>query len=175
MSAVGIWALRRWHATPLGRAAADRMLLAIPGIGGLARKLDTARATRNLGVLVGQGVPVLQALEVVAQHVSNTVLRRALVSILEAVREGSSIASALERAKEFPVFVSNMVAVGEESGSVDQALLKIASVYEHELDRTMRALTSVLEPVLLVAVGGIVMFIVLAMLLPIFELGLIVQ
>ena len=170
-----VWALRRWHATALGRAAADRMLLAIPGIGTLARKLDTSRATRNLGVLVGQGVPVLQALDVVAHHVSNTVLKRALHSILESVREGSSIAAALERSKQFPMFVSNMVAVGEESGSVDQALLKVASVYEREIDRTIRALTSVLEPVLLVAVGGVVMFIVLAMLLPIFELGLIVQ
>ncbi len=174
-AAILVWVLRRWHATPLGRAATDRMLLGVPGIGTLARKLDTARATRNLGVLIGHGVPALQALDVVAQHISNTVLRRALHSVLEAVREGSSIAAAVEASKQFPLFVSNMVAVGEESGSVDRALLKVASVYEREIDRTMRALTSILEPVLLVLVGGIVMFIVLAMLLPIFELGLIVQ
>jgi type II secretion system protein F len=170
-----VWSFRRWYASPLGRAAIDRLLITIPGFGALARKLDTARFTRNLGVLISQGVPILQAIDVVAQHISNAVLRSAVSQVTETVREGSTIAAALSATGQFPVFVSNMVAVGEESGTVDGALLKVASAYEREVDRTMRTLTTVLEPVLLVLVGGVVMFIVLAMLLPIFQIGLVVQ
>ena len=168
-------AVRQWYASAAGRAVIDRAFMAIPGIGTLMRKLDTARFTRNLGVLISQGVPVLQALDVVGRNVSNTMLRRAVDRAQEAVREGSSIAAALSGSGQFPVFVSNMVSVGEESGTVDKALLKVASTYEREVDRTIRTLTTILEPVLLVAVGGVVMFIVLAMLLPVFQIGLTVQ
>ncbi len=171
----GGWFLRRWAAQPGGKAVVDRALITLPGFGDLIRKLGTARFTRNIGVMVGQGVPVLQALDIVARNVSNTVLRRAVGQVITAVGEGSSIAAALAASKEFPVFVSNMVAVGEESGTVDAALLKVAATYEREVDRTIRTLTTVLEPLLLVIVGGIVMFIVLAMLLPIFQIGLVVQ
>ena len=168
-------AFRQWYASPLGRAATDRLLMAVPGVGVLLRKLDTARFTRNLGVMINQGVPVLQALDVVARNISNTLLRQAVTRVEDAVREGSSIAAALSASKQFPVFVSNMVAVGEESGTVDAALLKVATAYEREVDRTIRMLTTILEPVLLVIVGGVVMFIVLAMLLPVFQIGLVVQ
>ena len=102
-------------------------------------------------------------------------MRGAINQIQDAVREGSSIAAALGASGQFPAFVSNMVAVGEESGTVDAALLKVASTYEREVDRTIRTLTTILEPVLLVIVGGIVMLIVLAMLLPVFQIGLVVQ
>ena len=169
------WAFRQWRASSVGRAATDRAMTALPGFGVLVRKLETARLTRNLGVLINQGVPVLQALDVVARNISNSILRRAVERIEEAVREGSSIAAALTASGQFPVFVSNMVAVGEESGTVDAALLKVAATYEREVDRTIRTLTTVLEPVLLVGVGGVVMFIVLAMLLPVFQIGLVVQ
>lgn len=172
---LGVWSFRRWYSSSLGRAVVDRLLIAIPGFGILARKLDTARFTRNLGVLISQGVPILQAIDVVAQHIANAVLRASVSQVTEAVREGSTIAAALTATGQFPVFVSNMVAVGEESGSVDGALLKVATAYEREVDRTMRTLTTILEPVLLVLVGGVVMFIVLAMLLPIFQIGLVVQ
>lgn len=166
---------QQWYASLPGRAAIDRLIVTLPGVGSLVRKLDTARFARTLGAMIGQGVPVLQALEVVAQHISNTVLRRAVGQIQEAVREGSSIAAALSASGQFPVFVSNMVAVGEESGTIDTALLKVAGTYEREVDRAIRTLTTILEPVLLVGVGGVVMFIVLAMLLPIFQIGLVVQ
>ena len=166
---------RKWYASASGRLMMDRALIAVPAIGMLVRKLETARLTRNLGTMIGQGVPVLQALDVVARNISNTVLRTTVLQIQEAVREGSSIAAALGASGQFPVFVSNMVAVGEESGTVDAALLKVAGTYEREVDRTIRTLTTILEPVLLVVVGGIVMFIVLAMLLPIFQIGLVVQ
>ena len=170
-----VWAFRRWYVSPQGKAMADRIFVSIPGIGTLLKKLDTARFARTLGVMVSQGVPVLQALAVVAQNMSNIVLREAVTGIQEAVREGSSIAAALGASGQFPVFVSNMVAVGEESGTVDAALLKVASTYEREVDRVIRTLTTVLEPVLLVGVGGVVLCIVLAILLPVFQVGLVLQ
>jgi len=171
----GGWAFRQWYRSALGRSTMDRLLMALPGFGLLIRKLDTARFARNLGVMVSQGVPVLQALDVVAQSISNSVLRRSVEGIQGAVRDGSGIGAALSASGQFPAFVSNMVAVGEESGTVDAALMKVASTYEREVDRTIRTLTTILEPVLLVVVGGIVMFIVLAMLLPVFQIGLVVQ
>ncbi len=169
------WMFKEWRASAAGRAATDRLLMRLPGVGLLIKKLDTARFARTLGVMTSQGVPVLQALEVVAQNMANVVLRRAIGEVETAVREGSSIAAALNASGQFPVFVGNMVAVGEESGTVDAALLKVAATYEREVDRTIRTLTTILEPVLLVVVGGVVMFIVLAMLLPVFQIGLVVQ
>ena len=170
-----IWLLGQWRRSPSGKATIDRVALVLPGIGGLVRKLETARFVRGLGVMVGQGVPMLQAMDVVGRSVSNTALRRAVRHIQEAVQDGANIASALNATGEFPAFVGNMITVGEESGTVDTALLKVAATYEREIDRTIRTLTTILEPVLLVVVGGVVMFIVLAMLLPIFQMGLVVQ
>ncbi len=172
---IGIWSLIRWRKSDVGSVVMDRIMLTIPGVGDLVRQINTARFARNLGVMLGQGVPVLQALQVVADNVSNFFIRKAVQKSREAVREGASIAGALSETKEFPVFVSNMVAVGEESGKVDKSLIKVATTIEREVDRTMRTLTSIIEPVLLLVVGAIVLFIVLAMLLPIFQIGLITQ
>lgn len=170
-----VWGIRRWYASPAGKALIDRQLIAVPAVGTFVRKLETARLARNLGTLVGQGVPMLQALDVVADDVSNATLRLAVQEVRTAVRDGSSLAGAVSATRRFPVFVANMVAVGEESGTVDAALLKVASAYEREVNRTLQDATTILEPVLLVAVGGVVMFIVLAMLLPVFQIGLVVQ
>jgi len=169
------WLLRGWAASPSGKTVLDRAMIVIPGVGALARKLETGRFAKTLGVMIGQGVPVLQALNVVSRNVSNVVIQRAVTQVHDAVREGSSLAAAMEASGQFPVLVSNMVAVGEESGTVDASLAKIAVTYEREVDRAIQALTTVLEPVLLVLVGGIVMFIVLAMLLPVFQIGMVVQ
>lgn len=167
--------LRQWYASERGKSAIDKLFMALPGIGTLVRKIDTARFARNLGIMAGQGVPVLQALEVTGRNISNAVLQQSIVKVQEAVREGSSIAGALSATGQFPAFVSNMVAVGEESGTVDQALMKVATTYEREVDRVIRTLTTIMEPVMLVLVGGVVMFIVLAMLLPVFQIGMVVQ
>lgn len=166
---------RRWRASSAGKAAIDRMLIGLPAFGALTRKLETARFSRNVGTMVSEGVPILQALDVAAQNLANTTLRLAVGRVREGVQEGSSLAGALSSTGEFPLFVSNMVAVGEESGTVDAALLKVAVTYEREVNRIIHTLTTILEPALLVIVGGIVMFIVLAMLLPVFEIGLVVQ
>jgi type II secretion system protein F len=170
-----IAALGQWYRTAAGRAVVDHLVISLPGIGGLSRKIETARFARNLGTMVGQGVPVLQALEVASRNVANVIVQRAARQIQEAVREGSSIAAALGRSGQFPVFVSNMVAVGEESGTVDTALLKVSGAYERDVDRTLRTLMSIIEPLLMLVAGGVAMFIVLAMLLPIFQVGTVVQ
>ncbi|MBI3321157.1 MAG: type II secretion system F family protein [Candidatus Omnitrophica bacterium] len=167
--------MRRWHASPTGRAAMDAAVLRIPAVGALLRRMEMARFARTLGVMIGQGVPILQALDVVVSHRANATLQRAIDRVRDAVRDGSSLATALAATGQFPAFVTNMVAVGEESGTVDGSLLKVAGAYERDVDRTMRTLTTILEPVLLLVVGGIVMVIVLAMLLPIFQIGLVVQ
>lgn len=171
----GFWIFRQWARSPAGKAVVDRTLLAAPGIGALIRKRESARVVRNLGSMISQGVPVLQALDVVVHNISNIVIRTAVVQVRQAVQDGSSIAAALTASRQFPAFVSNMVAVGEESGTVDRSLIKVAVTYEREIDRTIRTLTTILEPLLLIFVGGVVMFIVLAMLLPIFQIGLVVQ
>ena len=169
------FAIRQWQRSTQGRAMRDRVLLRLPGVGILVRKLEIVRLAHTLGILLSQGLPMLQALEVVAYNVSNTILRQAVMKMKDAVQEGSSLAAALKASGQVPVFVSNMVAVGEESGRVDTTLTKIASSYEREVDRTIRTLTSILEPLLLVAVGGVLMFIVLAMLLPVFQVELVLQ
>jgi type II secretory pathway component PulF len=166
---------RAWYTSPAGKQVVDRLIISVPVVGMLVRKLETARLTRNLGTMVGQGVPILQALEMVAANVVNATLRQAIGAIREAVQQGSGLAAAMTMTKQFPTFVSNMVAVGEEAGTVDEALVKVAVTYERAVDRTLRSLTSVLEPVLLLVVGGMVLFIVLAMLLPVFQIGLVVQ
>lgn len=163
---------RRWYASQAGRSIIDRAFITVPALGMLVRRIETARFTRNLGTMLSQGVPILHAMEVVTTNIANSTLRAAVSRTLEAVREGASLAEALAATQEFPVFVSNMVAVGEESGTVDAALLKVSATYEREIDRTIATLTTILEPVLLVIVGGVVLCIVLAMLLPIFQIGL---
>jgi type II secretion system protein F len=171
----GIWMLRRARDSGAGRAAIDRMKLALPLAGTLERKIQTARFTRNLGVMFGQGVPMLQALDVAGTTVSNAMLRRAISGLKDAVQEGGNLSTAMAASGQFPAFVSNLVSVGEESGTLESALVKIATSYEREADRTLRVLTTVMEPLLIVIVGLVVMFIVISMLLPIFELGLVAQ
>lgn len=173
--AAGAVALRRWYRSARGKSAIDRTALALPVIGSLIRRIEMSRFTRSLGTMIGQGVPILRALEVVGRNVGNAALGRAVGEMSHAVRDGSSLAAAIGATGQFPVFVSNMVAVGEESGTIDAALMKVALTYEREVDRAVRTLTTVLEPALLVLVGGVVMFIVLAMLLPVFQIGLAVQ
>jgi type II secretion system protein F len=170
-----VWALRRWRKSPQGKVQFDRLMLALPGIGGLVRRVNVAQFARNLGTMLSQGVPVLQALEVVAQNVGNARIRESVQAMYQMVHNGSSMARAISNTGQFPPFVSNMVAVGEESGKADEALMKVAHAYEREVDQTMKNLMTVLEPLLLVVIGSIVMLVVLAILLPIFQIGLMIE
>ena len=127
---------------------------------------------RSLGMLIGNGAPLLESLEVVTQGTANAILRRDLESVRQAVAGGTSLAQAMSQGEFITPTVTNMIAVGEEGGALETALQKVATAHEKLADRTTRLFTTLLEPVLILAVGVVVGFIVVAMLLPIFQIGL---
>lgn len=165
----GLFALRRYLRTEGGRMYFDRRKLTLPLIGKLNLLLATARLTRTLGTLLRSGVPLLAALEIVQNLMDNRVLKKTLEDTIVAVREGESLAQPLLRSQVFPKMVSQMAAVGEKSGELEEMLFKVADAYEHQVDSTINALLSLLEPIMILLMGTVVGFIVLAILLPIFE------
>ena len=171
-----IWGIRYLKRTPQGTANWDRAKLHIPmGIGEIIRKLAVARFSRTLGTLITSGVPILQALEITGQASGNTVIENAMTSVQTSVQEGQSITAPLEKASVFPAMVTQMIAVGEETGSLDAMLGKIADFYEDEVNASVKALTSILEPIMMVGVGAIVGLVVISMYLPIFNMMNIVK
>ena len=130
---------------------------------------------RTLSLLLSSGIPVVYALETATTTLDNQVLIAELQKFKERIREGESFSRCLTDSKLFPVFVTNIVTVGEESGTIEQALVRIADDYEREVDRSLKVLTRLLEPAIILAMGLIVGFIVLSMLLPIFQINLIVR
>lgn len=156
--------------TPSGRLLADRMLLSAPVIGSLAERLLIARFARTFGTLISSGVPILGALETVRATVTNLVLDRALQDVEQSLKVGESLARPMELSGVFPPLVTRMVALGEETGQLDKMLMQVADSYEEEVEVQLAGLTQLLEPVLIVAVGGIVGFIVIAMFLPLISL-----
>lgn len=166
-----IWGIRYLKNTPRGTAAWDRFKLRIPmGIGTIVRKLAISRFSRTLGTLISSGVPILQAIEITGKAAGNTVIETAMADVQQSVKEGQSIAGPLERSKVFPAMVTQMVSVGEETGSLDTMLEKVADFYEDEVNASVKSLTSILEPILMIGVGGIVGIVVISMYLPIFNL-----
>ncbi len=149
----------------------DRALLKVPGrIGDIIQKVALARFARTLGTLSAAGVPILQALEITATSSGNYVVEKALLKSREAIREGLPIYRPLEEEPIFPPMVTRMIAVGEETGDIDGMLAKIAEFYESEVDAAMKALTSIIEPIMIIIVGAIVGGIVIAMYLPMFKI-----
>lgn len=161
-----IIAYRLFVSTRMGRRVADRVKLRIPVFGGLHHKIVMARFSRTMGTLLVSGVPILQAMETVAGVVGNSVVSDAVMESRARIREGERIADPLQRSKMFPPMVVHMVGVGEESGSLDQMLTKIADFYEGEVESTIASLTAAIEPVMIVLLGFIVGFIVVSMFLP---------
>ena len=171
-----IWGIRYLKRTPQGTAAWDRAKLHLPmGVGEIIRKLAVARFSRTLGTLITSGVPILQALDITGQASGNTVIENAMTSVQTSVKEGQSITAPLEKASVFPAMVTQMIAVGEETGSLDAMLGKIADFYEDEVNASVKALTSILEPIMMVGVGAIVGLVVISMYLPIFNMMNIVK
>ena len=171
-----IWGIRYLKRTPQGTANWDRAKLHIPmGIGEIIRKLAVARFSRTLGTLITSGVPILQALDITGQASGNTVIENAMTNVQTSVKEGQSITAPLEKASVFPAMVTQMIAVGEETGSLDAMLGKIADFYEDEVNASVKALTSILEPIMMVGVGAIVGLVVISMYLPIFNMMNIVK
>lgn len=155
---------------PVGSLVIDRFKLELPLFGDLIRKSEIARFGRTLGTLVGNGVPVLRAIEIVSKTVGNRVLQQEVERTWREVREGRSLAESLSHGAQFPVFVTNMIAVGEESGALERSLFKVADAFDREVDRTTKQITTFLEPVMILTVAVLVGFIVVSMLLPIFQL-----
>ncbi len=154
-----------------GKAWLDRVVLRLPLLGPLVLRLELARLTRTLGALLKSGLPVLGAMEITRRVVQNSLIARALDTIKDAVQKGESIADAVRTTGLFPPVVYHLLATGQLSGNLEQGLLEIAEMYDAEVQSSVRTLTSLLEPLILLAMGAIVGFIVLAILLPVFEIN----
>jgi type IV pilus assembly protein PilC len=164
-------AFLRWKRTEVGRHQWDRLKLRMPFyIGDVAHKVALARWSRTFSGTVASGVPILQSIKITGQTSGNTVIEDAMDEVYDSVKRGGAIAKPLQDHPTFPPMVSHMVAVGEETGQLDTMLAKIADFYEAEVDAKVKALTALLEPVMIVWVGAIVGFIVISMYLPIFSL-----
>ena len=164
------WAFRKWKSTERGRGQWDAFRLRIPmKIGDIVQKVALARWSRTLSALVSAGVPLLAALDITAQTAGNRVVEKAMADVIESVKRGGTIADPLKASSVFPGMVSHMVGVGEETGALDTMLSKIADFYEDQVASAVKSLTSILEPVMLVVVGGIVGFIVISMYMPLFK------
>ncbi|HXY55035.1 MAG TPA: type II secretion system inner membrane protein GspF [Nitrospirota bacterium] len=163
--------LKRYFATPAGKEILDARLLRLPVFGTLIRMIAVARFTRTLGTLLESGVPTLTALDIVKSIVGNTVLANAVQRARENVREGESIADPLRRSGLFPPVVVQMVAVGERSGELEKMLLKISDTFDRSVETRITALMSLMEPVIILVMGLIIGFIVVAILLPILEMS----
>jgi len=169
--AAAVFGFLRWKNTENGRRVWGRVSLRIPAkIGDVIQKVALARFARTLGTLSAAGVPILQAIEITATSSGNWVVENALLKSRDAIREGIPIYKPLEDEPVFPPMVTRMIAVGEETGDVDGMLGKIADFYESEVDATVKALTSIIEPLMIVVVGGIVGGIIIAMYLPMFKI-----
>jgi len=165
-----IFAIRKYYATSGGRKQLDKLMLKSPVIGDLLRKSAVSRFTRTLGTLISSGVSILDGLEITAKTSGNRVVHDAVMESRQSIAGGETIAAPLERSKVFPPMVISMIAVGEQTGGLDEMLSKIADFYDEEVDVAVSALLSLLEPVMIVILGVIVGGMVIAMYLPIFDM-----
>ena len=171
-AALTIWGLfRLWAATESGRLLRDRWALKVPLFGPLFLKIAVSRFARTLGTLLASGVTILDALDIVKRVTGNACLARTIEDVKQSVRHGDSIANPLRRSGVFPPIVCHLVASGERGGNVEEGLLKVADIYDNEVESSVVALTSLLEPILILVMGLVVGFIVLAILLPVFEIN----
>jgi type IV pilus assembly protein PilC len=163
-------AFKRWKKSSWGRPQWDRMKLKVPmKIGDVVQKVALARWSRTFSGLVHAGVPMLHAIEITGRTAGNAVLEQAMTDVQESVMRGGTIAEPLRKSPAFPAMVAHMVAVGEETGNLDGMLSKVADFYEDEVAASVKALTSILEPVMIVVVGSMVGFIIISMYMPMFK------
>jgi len=163
--------LKRYRASARGQRQTDAMALKLPVIGPLVRKVAVAKFTRTLGTLISSGVPILDGLDIVARTSGNKVIEEGILKTRQAISEGKTIAEPLQATKVFPPMVVQMIGVGESAGALDTMLGKIADFYDEEVDSAVAALSSMLEPFIMVFLGGVLGWIVIAMYLPIFKLA----
>lgn len=162
---------QRFRKTPRGRDLTDRIFLKVPVFGMLIKKVALARVTRTLGTMLGSGVPILESMELVAATSGNTVIEKAVRQAQQAVSQGKTLSEPLSESGIFPPMVIHMVSVGEATGALDSMLAKVADFYDEEVDATVEALTSLLEPMLIVFLGVTIGGLLVAMYMPIFQLA----
>lgn len=167
----GVFAFQRYYRTNRGRYQVDKILLKLPIFGILFKKVAVAKFSRTLSTLLGSGVPILEGLEIVSRTAGNRVVENALLETRKSISEGKTIAEPLLRSKIFPSMVVQMIGVGESTGALDAMLAKIADFYDQEVDAAVDAMTSLLEPVMMVFLGGIVGGMIIALYLPIFSMA----
>ena len=167
----GVWGFKKWRATAKGRELTDRTILGAPVVGVLVRKIAIARFARTLATMLASGVQLLQALDIVRSLLGNVVLEKVLSQARDEIREGAGIAAALKRSGEFPPLVTHMIAVGERAGQLEQMLTDLADAYDREASAAITRATAILEPVMIVAMGGSVGFIVFAIMTPILQMN----
>jgi type IV pilus assembly protein PilC len=163
-------ALKFWYGTPQGRMVIDTILLKVPLVGILLRKIAVARFTRTLGTLISSGVPILEGLDITARTSGNAVVERAITQTRKAVEAGRSLVEPLKETDVFPGMVTQMIGVGEQTGAMDAMLQKIADFYEDEVDAAVKDLLTAMEPIMIVVLGIVVGGIVISMYLPLFSL-----
>ncbi len=162
---------RRWKKSSWGRPQWDAMRLKIPfKIGPVVQKIALARWSRTLSSLIAAGVPILQAIDITSRTAGNAVVERAMEEVMASVKSGGTIAAPLRESAVFPMMVSQMVGVGEETGALETMLAKVAEFYEDEVATAVKGLTSLLEPIMIIVVGAIVGFIVVSMYMPLFKI-----
>jgi type IV pilus assembly protein PilC len=166
-----VLAFRWYYKQEGGRRRIDRLLLRVPIFGDLLRKIAVARFSRTLGTMVSSGVPILESMDIVAKSAGNKIIEEAIVKARASISEGKTISEPLAESKVFPVMVTQMVSVGEATGALDSMLNKIADFYDDEVDAAVGALTSLLEPMLMIFLGVVIGGLVIAMYLPIFKLA----
>ena len=166
----GIFGLKMWYGTAQGRFIIDSIVLKLPILGLLMRKIAVARFTRTLGTLISSGVPILEGLDITAKTSGNAGVERALFQVRKALEEGKSLTEPLRDSEVFPGMVTQMIAVGEQTGAMDAMLQKIADFYEDEVDAAVKDLLTALEPIMIVFLGTVVGGVVISMYLPLFTL-----
>jgi type IV pilus assembly protein PilC len=162
--------IKIWYGTPGGRMVIDTVILKIPVLGVLMRKIAVARFTRTLGTLISSGVPILEGLDITARTSGNAVIEKALFKVRRSLEEGKSLTEPLKESEVFPGMVTQMIAVGEQTGAMDAMLQKIADFYEEEVDAAVKDLLTALEPIMIVFLGLVVGGVVISMYLPLFSL-----
>ncbi len=164
-------ALKQFRKTEKGLRVTDAVVLKMPVVGSLVQRVAVAKFTRTLGTLMTSGVPILEGLMIVSRTAGNKVVEDAVLATRQSVSEGKTLAEPLGKAKVFPAMVVSMISVGEATGALDNMLNKIADFYDDEVDTAVAALTSMLEPMLMIFLGVVVGFVVIAMYMPIFQMG----
>ena len=168
---LGFKGFKKWYATPFGQRWVDKQALRAPVAGVILKKVAVAKFTRTLGTLIKSGVPILQALDTVSSTAGNVIISEAILSSKESIREGGKLSDPLKKSGIFPNMVTSMISVGEETGSLDVMLSKIADFYDMEVDAAVKGLTSMMVPLVMCVLGVVIGAIVIAMFMPMFGMG----